>query len=122
MGFWNNVLTELDYLGMTNKTLAEKAGFDPSNIGRGVRLNSSPSADMAVRIAKVLNVTVEYLVTKSSAPGSELEVSAPESRRLKTYSEVIKKLDSLPEKTRKSIISLINDADEDFYGLPSRRS
>lgn len=122
MGFWNNVLTELDYLGMTNKTLAEKAGFDPSNIGRGVRLNSSPSADMAVRIAKVLNVTVEYLVTKSNAPGSEPEFSAPESRRLKTYSEVIKKLDSLPEKTRQSIIALINDASADFRALPSHRN
>ena len=38
MGFWDNVVIELDYLGMTNKSLAEKCGFDASNIGRGIKL------------------------------------------------------------------------------------
>ena len=28
MAFWDNVEKELDYLGMTNKSLAEKCGFD----------------------------------------------------------------------------------------------
>ena len=59
MGFWDNVLAELDYRGMTNKTLAEKAGFEASNIGRGIRLKSSPSADTAVKIAKILNKAVK---------------------------------------------------------------
>ena len=63
MGFWDNVLIELDYLGMTNKALAEKCGFDASNIGRGIKLGSAPSVETAVKIAKELNVSVEYLVT-----------------------------------------------------------
>ena len=63
MGFWDNVVEELEYLGMTQKSLAEKAGFDASNVAREIRYKSSPSADTAVKIANVLNVSVEYLVT-----------------------------------------------------------
>ena len=32
MGFWDNVKIELDYLGMTNKALAERVGIAASNI------------------------------------------------------------------------------------------
>ena len=63
MNFWENVDEELEFLGMNRKTLAQKADFDVSNIGKGIKTGSAPSADTAVRIAKVLNVSVEYLVT-----------------------------------------------------------
>jgi len=63
MSFWENVLAELDCQGINRKTLAEGAGFDVSNIRKGILSGSAPSADTAVRIAKILNVSVEYLVT-----------------------------------------------------------
>lgn len=113
MGFWDNVLVELDYLGMTNKALAEKAGFDPSNIGRGIRLKSSPSADTAVKIAKVLNVSVEYLVTGSETQSDENAIK--NLNKLKKYETVLNKLESIPEKSRNSILSLIDNVSEDFY-------
>ena len=62
--FWDNVAAELEYLGMTNKALAEKVGITASNIGKGQKQGSSPSAETAVKIAKVLGVSVEYLVTR----------------------------------------------------------
>ena len=80
MGFWDNVIKELDYLGMTNKSLAEKCGFDASNIGRGIRLGSSPSVETAVKIANVLGVSVEFLVD-----GNESEQKTPQSLGKKYY-------------------------------------
>ena len=108
MSFWDNVVNELNYIGMTNKALAEKAGFDPSNIGRGLRYKSSPSAETAVKIAKILNVTVEYLVNGNDSYMSESKI------KFKKYSHTLEKLDSLPEKSRNSIIKLIDDISEDL--------
>ncbi len=108
MGFWDNVLAELDYRGMTNKALAEKAGFDASNIGRGIRLKSSPSADTAVKIAKILNVSVEYLVTGTDSKISD-ETNNSLRINFKKYARTLEKLESIPEKTRNSIIQLIDN-------------
>lgn len=107
MGFWDNVLAELDYLGMSNRTLAKKAGFDPSNIGRGIRLKSSPSVETAVKIAEVLNVSVEYLVY-----GKDFQ-NAKKQNMLQKYASTLEKLEAIPEKSRNSILSLIENLSED---------
>ena len=111
MGFWDNVLTELDYLGMTNKALAEQAGFDASNIGRGIRLKSSPSADTAVKIAKILNVSVEYLVTGEISKSESCDCI--NSKVFRKYAKTIQKLEQIPEKSRNSILNLIDTVNED---------
>ena len=80
MGFWNNVLIELDYLGMTSKALAVKAGFAASNIGKGIRMRRSTSADTAVKIANILGVSVEYLVTGKEPPSKKNQ--SPESKQM----------------------------------------
>ena len=63
MSFWRNVESELQYKNMTRKELAERAGFAVSGISLGLTHNSVPNADVAVRIAEVLGVSAEYLVT-----------------------------------------------------------
>lgn len=113
MGFWNNVLIELDYLGMTNKTLAEKCDFDASSIGRGVKFGSSPSVETAVKIAKELNVSVEYLVTGSDSKNQSKE-NLEEVRLMHKYSSTIKALDSLPDKVRVPIIEMIKNFKDEF--------
>lgn len=114
MAFWDNVLVELDYLGMTNKSLAEQAGFDASNIGRGIRLGSSPSVETAVKIADILNVSVEYLVNGKEVKNSKANNS--EIRLLHKYASTIKDLDEIPEKARKPIIEMINSMKKEFAG------
>ena len=103
MGFWDNVVKELDYLGMTNKSLAEKCGFDASNIGRGIKLRSSPSVETAVKISKALNVPVEYLIDEEVTTQK-----TPENLGIKYY-KTLSYLDSLPEKERNSIIHMIEE-------------
>lgn len=113
MGFWDNVVIELDYLGMTNKSLAEKCGFDASNIGRGIKLGSAPSVETAVKIAKELNVSVEYLVTGKD-PNLKLKHNNNEIQLLHKYSSTLKDLDSLPDQARKPVISLIENLRDEF--------
>lgn len=112
MGFWDNVVNELDYLGMTNKSLAEKAGFDASNIARGIRFKSNPSVETAVRIAEILNVSVEYLVTGKDSKLTEFRDSVS-INKFKKYAKTLEKLESIPEKSRNSILSLIENVSAD---------
>lgn len=63
MNFWENVDEELKFRGMERKELGAKAGFPESYISKGIARKSCPSADLALRIAKVLNVSIEYLLT-----------------------------------------------------------
>ena len=108
MEFWNNVLIELDYLGMTNKALAQKAGFAASNIGKGIRMESSPSADTAVKIANILGVSVEYLVTGKEPPSKKNQ--SPESKQmLHKYAKMLKDFDTLPEHEKSAIITMISE-------------
>ena len=111
MGFWDNVEIELDYLGMTNKSLAEKAGFAASNIGKGIKLGSSPSAETAVKIANILNVSVEYLVTGKNHKEPDLDTDI---QKFHKYAKTINDLDSIPEKTRKPIIAMISQLSEEL--------
>lgn len=63
MGFRENLKNELTYHGMLVKELAEKTGIPKRTLDNYLREKGSmPPADYAVRIAKALGTTVEYLV------------------------------------------------------------
>jgi transcriptional regulator with XRE-family HTH domain len=63
MNFRENVRDLLEYNSMEQKELAYRAGISLHSLETYLRKDSSmPSADKAVRIAKALGVTVEYLV------------------------------------------------------------
>jgi transcriptional regulator with XRE-family HTH domain len=56
--------TELDYLGLTVKELSAKTGIAKGTLDCYLGSRASmPPADIAVKIANALGVTVEYLVT-----------------------------------------------------------
>jgi len=78
MGFGENLKQELAYNGMLKKELAAAAGVHKRAIDTYVRTRASmPPADTAVKIAKALGVTVEYLVTgeDSSMPKDVSRIS-----------------------------------------------
>ena len=101
--FWKRVDEELDFLGISRTYLANKCEFSLTNIGQGIKLGSTPSADTAVKIAKVLNVSVEYLVTGQD---SSLQKENLDLHRYREYSSFINQLDSLPENQRELIKSI----------------
>ena len=90
MGFNENLKGELEYKGMPVKELAHKTGIPKQTIDKYLLSNSSmPPADKAVIIAKILEVTVEYLVTGTKKPEGKIsnDFLSPEMRSIKNYVE-----------------------------------
>ncbi|MBQ9205672.1 MAG: helix-turn-helix transcriptional regulator [Treponema sp.] len=112
MSFWENVDVELEYLGMNRTALANAAGFSISNIGKGIQKGSSPSADTAVKIAKILGVSVEYLVTGTTPPSRQKEMDFHALRNYHKYAKTIEDLDALPTHEREPIIEMISKMKE----------
>ena len=62
--FGTRLREEIEYMGISQRELAERAGIKKRALDMYVGYRESmPPADVAVRLAKALNVTVEYLVT-----------------------------------------------------------
>ena len=62
MSFWENVEEELKFQNKTRKQLAKAVGFDATTISKGLTNQSIPSADVALKIAYFLNVSIESLL------------------------------------------------------------
>lgn len=62
--FAQRLRSEIEYAGLLQKEVAFKAGIKKRALDMYLGVQASmPPADVAVRLAQVLNVTVEYLVT-----------------------------------------------------------
>lgn len=107
MNFWERVENLIEQKGINKKTLAAEAGIDSSNISKGLKSGGSPSADTAVRIAKFLDTSVEYLVTGNDSQLSESRIKQLDT--LLRYAKTVKTLDKLPSKVRKPIITMISE-------------
>jgi transcriptional regulator with XRE-family HTH domain len=67
VGFKENLKSELNYRGILVKELAAKTGISKHTLDNYLNTRSRiPSADIAVRIARALDVSVEYLITGSA--------------------------------------------------------
>jgi len=90
MGFKENLKGELEYKGMPVKELAVKTGIPKQTIDKYLLSNGSmPPADKAVAIARVLDVSVEYLVTGRNAKKNKKSyyILSPELRLIAEYIE-----------------------------------
>lgn len=111
MSFWKNVDAELEYLGKNRKSLATEAGFCLSNVGKGIKTGSSPSADTAVKIARVLGVSVEYLVDGSDSEETKAARShiSGELNLFRKYRAVVKELSALSPESQCAVTTLIKN-------------
>ncbi len=95
--FWKRVDEELDFLGKNRAYLSRKCGFSLANIGKGIKLGSTPSADTAVKIAQVLGVSVEYLVNGSNKSTEKNQENEELQLKLyRKYHDLITKCEKLP--------------------------
>ncbi|MDY2826130.1 MAG: helix-turn-helix transcriptional regulator, partial [Treponema sp.] len=91
------------------KELAAKTGLNRKTIDNYLTKNSAdPSATNAVKIAKALNVTVEYLVTGAS---KNEEILLPDNQTT-DFLKIIKKLKNLPAEQKKIIFSIVDSFHE----------
>ena len=106
MGFRENLKQELQFNGMLVKELAAEAGVHKRALDTYLLSEnaSMPPADVAVRIAKALGVSVEYLITGENTGLSH------------DIHEVVRNLPKLRKKNRQVVAILINallEAQED---------
>jgi len=100
VGFKENLKSELLYQGMLVKELAMKTGVSRHTLDNYLNVRKNmPTADIAVKIAKVLGVTVEYLVTGEENQ-AEKSMFGSEIRAL------IQNFKLLSEKDQKMIIAI----------------
>ena len=114
MNFWERVDDLLDRNDINKKTLAYEAGFDASNITKGIKNNNIPSAETAVKIAQVLGVSVEYLVngTETTKSPSQKQTEQKQLRLYRKYHDLIEKMESFSEEKQTVVNNLINDLEK----------
>jgi transcriptional regulator with XRE-family HTH domain len=111
MGFRENLKTELLFSGLLVKELSAKSGVKKKSLDKYLSENGSmPSAEAAVKIARVLGVSVEYLVT------------GEKNRKLDADGHKTRFLASMDAKTCEiaQIIQRLNDDDRDVVLAVSR--
>lgn len=113
MGFWQNVDNELKFLGKSRKELALEVGFDVSYISKGIERNGIPIADLALKIAKALGVSLEYLLGFNANPANGVGTGNSGTQNTdevntilhlyRKYYKIISFMETLPEE-KKSFI------------------
>jgi len=107
MGFKENLRSELDYQDMIVKELSEKTGINKRTLDNYLTGHKSiPSADIAVKIAKALNVTVEYLVTGKDTHKESMV--PPQARKLLELFSI------LDERDKQTVINLVESLSERY--------
>ena len=101
MGFRENLKTELSYQDIKVKELASKAGISKHTLDNYLNVREyMPSADVAVKIAGALGVSVEYLVTGEDIRKKKIFIE-PEIRTL------VQNFKQLDADDRKMILAIV---------------
>lgn len=103
MNFWERVDKLLEEKEINRKTLAAEAHFDASNVTKGIKNGNIPAADTAVKIARILNVSVEYLVD-----GTEKNYTQNELKVFADFKKVIDDLKELPREIQENLFETIH--------------
>jgi len=101
MSFRENLKAELTFADMRVKELAKLSGIKKTTIDSYLRENNNiPSVEAAVRIAKALNVSVEYLVMGEDPEKQQsLKSLGPDLRQL------LQSIEKLNPQSRKIVIN-----------------
>lgn len=89
--FWKNVKDELEYNLLSQKELSESINLSYNTLQSWITKDRLPDAENAVKIAKKLNTTVEYLVT-----GKKIRIQNDNNRKI--ILNLKKEMDSLLDK------------------------
>ena len=99
MGFKENLKSELIYSGLLVKELAAKSGVSKYSLDNYLNARGQlPSVEAAVKIAQVLGVSVEYLVTGQEGQYTQISSEAHVISRI---------FDQLDEKNRQFVLDFI---------------
>lgn len=110
MDFRTRLREQIEFLGMRDKEVAAKAGITKRAIDCYVGSRACmPAADVAVRIAQVLGVSVEYLVTGVNSSTSQSEQDSEIENQIhlyRKYNSLIKNMEILSPQKQKLVTDL----------------
>ncbi len=115
MGFWKKAEVELDYYGLSRKELSAKSGVPMTTINRAMERASQPFALDALRVAKALHVSLEYLLDLPETKADGKKTDADESHQIemyKKYHAIIETLERLPQTKQKGTLEIIKSLAE----------
>ena len=102
MGFRENLKSQMVYSGMMVKELAARSGIKKKTIESYLGARTyKPSVDAAVKIAKALGVSVEYLVS-----GTDITKNRPFSSLPEDIQEIVVASERLNKNDRKIVLNL----------------
>jgi len=101
MGFKENLKSELNYKDMLVKELANLTGVNKKTLDNYLSVRGyMPPADVALKIAKALGVSVEYLITGN-------EISPGKTSFGPEILDLIQNFKLLSEDDRKLIVAIV---------------
>lgn len=120
--FWLNVKKSLVYKEMEIKDLAFRSGVSYSTIINGMNKNSMPHADIALKISRALNMSLEGLLGDGESKG--LDVPLPiqwnlERMEIALYRKnkgIIDALEELPPQLRDVVVELVKRTRDSLLG------
>ncbi len=102
MGFREFLKDEMEYQGLTARALSEKSGVSKRTIDNYLKKNpQEPSVSNAYKIAKALNVSIEYLLT-----GEEYTGTIPLTGQLLEY---VAEFEALTQEQKQIVLMLVKN-------------
>ena len=112
MAFKENLKTELEFKNLKVKELASQTGISRRTIDQYLATAAKmPSAENAVKIAQILDVSVEYLVT-GTEPAKNPTTKQTEQNQLRLYRkyhDLIEKIEGFSEEKQNIVNTLVNN-------------
>lgn len=96
----DRILKLLD--GRPQANLAKEAGLDPRTLGDIIR-RTTPSADKALRIARALGTTVEWLMEGDPPPAEEPELREPSAAAYQALGDRLREAHLLLEEATQAV-------------------
>lgn len=108
--FRENLKEQIEYKGLIIKELAAKTGISKRTIDTYVdNRNVIPNAEIAVKLAKALDTTVEYLVTGNEPSQTDYSLEN-DFEVLRKYKKTILDIDSLSPEIHEFVLEIIHTA------------
>lgn len=108
--FRDNLKEQIYYKGIIIKELAAKTGISKRTIDTYVDSRAViPNAEIAVKLAKALDTTVEYLVTGNNSNSSN---NNNDIELINKYRKMLLEFDNLSLEMQKAITNLVHEANK----------
>ena len=92
--FKDRLIDEMNFQGISNKEFASRVGISTGTLGMYLYRGSMPSADIAVKMAQVLNTTTEYHVSGTDKNISLNKIDTKSDWQKKEINTIMNKLNS----------------------------